>query len=138
MSVLKNTKPDETADFLRENPQTDRAFSSYMREMLKKKGKKQQDIFNAAGISYGYGYKVISGEKRTRQRDLILEICIEAGFSLEETQKALRLYEMAELYPKIPRDAVIIIALNQGSGTIENVNKLLTEHGFPALYQCGE
>ena len=138
MNVLKSAKPSDIAEFLDENPEDEKAFSSYMREMFKKKGIRQQEVFTRMGISYGYGYKLISGEKKTRQRDLIIELCLCAGFTLEEAQRALRLYGMASLYPKKPRDAVLIIAFNQGISDIGEVDKLLNEHGMDELYKCAE
>ena len=89
---------DTYADSLAAN---ERPFSAYMRDMFKKKGLLQQDIFLAADISEGYGYKLISEEKKTKQRDVILRLCIAAKFTLEETQRALSLYGMSPLYPKV-------------------------------------
>ena len=76
----------------------DYAFSEYMRQIFKDKGVHQQDVFLYADIPERYGYKLIAQQKHTRQRDIILRICYSASFSLDETQKALRLYGMPELY----------------------------------------
>ena len=138
MNVLKSAKPSDIAEFLDENPEDEKAFSSYMREMFKKKGIRQQEVFTRMGISYGYGYKLISGEKKTRQRDLIIELCLCSGFTLDEAQKALKLYGMAALYPKTARDSVLIIALNQEICDIAEADKLLKEHGFEELYKGRE
>lgn len=138
MNVLKSAKPSDIAEFLDENPEDEKAFSSYMREMFKKKGIRQQEVFTRMGISYGYGYKLISGEKKTRQRDLIIELCLCSGFTLDEAQKALKLYGMAALYPKKPRDTVLIIAFNQEIYDIIETDKLLKDHGMDELYKCTE
>lgn len=138
MAVLRSAGPAQIDEFLKENPENENSFSDYMRSKFKEKGIKQQEVFTKINISYGYGYKLISGEKKTRQRDLIIEMCLTAGFSLNETQRALKLYQMAELYPKVSRDAVLIIALNQDIREISQVNTLLTEHGFEELYRAKE
>ena len=76
--VLQKTSPDNIAEYFFENEKyilkTDKPFAAYMRSMFKRKGIKQQDVFLAADISEGYGYKLIAEEKRTRQRDLILRL----------------------------------------------------------------
>lgn len=124
---------DTYADSLAAN---ERPFSAYMRDMFKKKGLLQQDIFLAADISEGYGYKLISEEKKTKQRDVILRLCIAAKFTLEETQRALKLYGMSPLYPKVKRDAVLIVAINHSIYEISDIDDSLVSYGFEPLYSC--
>lgn len=113
------------------------AFSSYMKNIFKRKKLTQQVIFLKADIPERYGYKLLSGEKHTKQRDVILRICYAAEMSLEETQRALRIYEMPELYAKIPRDALLMIIFNERPGSIIEVNALLKEHGMEVLRSSG-
>ena len=105
-------------------------FSGYIKEKIRKKGLTQQMVFLMADIPERYGYKLLSGEKKTRQRDIILRICYAAELSLEETQEALRKYPMPELYARIPRDALLMIAFNERSGSVLDVNTLLKKHGM--------
>ena len=86
-----------------------------------------------ADIPDGYGYKLIAEEKHTRQRDVILRLCFGAGFTVEETQRALKLAGLSPLYPRIERDAVLMVALNQGICKISDVNRLLEEHKMDGL-----
>ena len=94
-------------------------------------------MFLRADIPERYGYKLLSGEKRTRQRDVILRICYAAKFSLAETQRALKIYEMPELYAKVPRDALLMIAFNERPGSILDVNDLLNQKGLQPLRTSG-
>lgn len=64
-----------------------------------------QKMFLQADIPERYGYKLLSGQKHTKQRDVILRICYAAGLSFDETQRALKKYGMVELYSEITRDA---------------------------------
>lgn len=116
-------------------------FSTYFKELLKEKGKEKgvtyQTVFVKAEIPEKYGYKLLSGEKHTSQRDTILRLCYAAGFTLQETQRALKKYGMPELYAKIPRDALLMIAFNRRLGDIDKVNELLKEHGMPELRTSG-
>ena len=114
------------------------AFADYMRSVFKQKNLSQKEIFLQADIPERYGFKLISQEKRTRQRDIILRICYAAHFTLEETQKSLRLYRMPELYTEFPRDVVIMTALEERPGDIIDVNALLKSKGMDVLRECGE
>ncbi len=108
-----------------------------MRALMKEKGVRQQDVFLYADIPERYGYKLLSGEKHTKQRDVILRLCYSAGFNLDETQKALRIYKMPELYAKIPRDAVLMIIFNTRPGGIIEVNQFLKDHKMEPLRTSG-
>ena len=105
--------------------------------LIKKKKLKQQDVFLAADIPEKYGYKLLSGEKHTKQRDVILRLCYAAELNLDETQKALKLYRMPELYAKIQRDALIMIAFNERPGSIIDVNSFLKKNGMDILRPSG-
>jgi hypothetical protein len=139
--ILQNTHAADIDRFLEDNKDSmidgDRSFSDYIREKMKTKGVLQQEVFLLADIPERYGYKLISGEKHTRQRDVILRICYATGLSLEETQKALKLYEMPQLYAKIPRDAVLMICFNERPGSIIEVNGFLKKNGMEPLRSSG-
>ncbi len=113
------------------------AFSEYVKGLLRKKKITQQMVFLKADIPERYGYKLLSGEKHTRQRDVILRICYAAEMTLDETQKALQKYEMPQLYVKIPRDALLMIIFKDRPGGIIEVNELLKEKGMDMLRKSG-
>ena len=115
----------------------EKTFSLYMKELFKEKDISQQVVFLKADIPERYGYKLLSGEKRTRQRDIILRICYAAGFTLTETQRALKEYEMPELYAKIHRDALLMIVFNERPGSVLDVNEILKNNGMEPLRTCG-
>lgn len=140
-NVLRKTHISEIPDFLRENSESilseDRPFSNYMKMKLKEKGLKQQDVFLFADIPERYGYKILSEEKRTRQRDIILRLCYAAKLTLDETQQALRIYKMPELYVKIPRDAILMVCFNERPGSIIDVNAYLIQNNIEPLRTSG-
>ena len=110
-----------------------RPFADYMRRKLREKGLLQQNLFLAADLSESFGYKLIAEEKHTRQRDLILRLCFAARFGPEETQEALLRYGMAPLWRRFPRDAVLLAALGSGIHELQEVNRLLEQHGQKPL-----
>lgn len=139
--ILGQTGTGSIGSFLESNRDSllsaDRPFSAYMHEMLRKYKKTQQEVFLQADFPERFGYKLLSEEKRTKQRDYIIRICYAIGMDLEETQKALTLYGMAPLYARIPRDAVLMIAFNRHKGTVLDVNALLSSHKLPTLKTSG-
>ena len=132
---------DTIKEFFRENKDEmindEYAFASYMRQIFKEKGVSQQEIFLYADIPERYGYKLISQEKHTKQRDIILRICYSAGMTIEETQKALRLYGMPELYVEYPRDALLMVIFKDRPGDIIMVNSILKKNGMEPLRSSG-
>ena len=113
------------------------AFSIYIKDLISQKGLTQQAVFLNADIPERYGYKLLSGEKHTKRRDIILRICYAANMTLEETQRALKKYQMPELYAKIPRDALLMLIFNERPGNIIDVNALLKKNGMDPLRSSG-
>lgn len=140
-NILRNTKADEIPNFLTENSesllQDEKPFATYIKTLIKSRGMLQQDVFLHADIPERYGYKLLNEEKRTRQRDIILRICYAARLTLNETQEALKIYGMPQLYAKIPRDALLMVAFNERPGTILDVNNLLKANGMELLRTSG-
>ena len=138
---IKGVRMQDIGKYLEENKnemiEEKHAFADYMRGKFREKGLLQQDIFLQADIPERYGYKLISQEKHTRQRDIILRICYAAHFTLEETQKALHLYRMTELYPEFARDALLIVAFNERPGSIIELNMMLKKNGMDPLRSSG-
>lgn len=139
--VLGKTHLSDFEKYCAENKESvsdnSEAFSIYVKNLLQEKKLTQQYVFLQADIPERYGYKLLSGEKRTRQRDVILRICYAVKFSLAETQRALKKYEMPELYAKVPRDALLMIAFNERPGSILDVNDLLNQKGLQPLRTSG-
>ena len=140
-SILGSTRVKQIGTYLDENSDSllkgEKNFSVYFKEIIKEKDMLQQDVFLQADIPERYGYKLISGEKHTKQRDIIIRLCYAAHMSLDETQKALRLYEMPQLYAKVPRDAVLIVCFNERPGSIIDINTLLRQQGMDTLRPSG-
>ena len=73
--LLKHTQPKDIGRYIAENADEmrsrERSFMNYINELLKEKKLQKQDVLYKADISRGYGYKLLSEEKITRQRDVI-------------------------------------------------------------------
>ena len=139
--ILSNSKLNDYGKYIK-NHQADKvepgeSFVVYFKELLQEKNLTQLKVFLRADIPERYGYKILSGEKRTRQRDIILRLCYAADFTVEETQRFLKMYELPTLYAKIPRDALLMICFNEHTKNILEINELLKSHGFEPLRTSG-
>ncbi len=139
--ILEHTHPRDIGDYVKNNEEDlldgDRNFMKYMNEKIKAKGLQKQDILLKADISQGYGYKLLSEEKVTKQRDIILRICYAANFSLKETQQALKIYHMDTLFARDPRDALLMTFFNEHPGSIIDINEMLLENKMMPLRSSG-
>ena len=138
---LQQTHPSDLSSYLQSHAadlmQENQTFTHFMKEKLKEKGLKKQDVLLRADIALRYGYKLLSAEKKTRQRDVILRICYAGEFTLAETQQALRLYRMNTLYARNPRDAFLMICFNTRPGSILELNELLMKNKLEPLRPSG-
>ncbi|MBR0385326.1 MAG: hypothetical protein IJI05_02105 [Erysipelotrichaceae bacterium] len=135
--VLGKVNPDSIDRYLNENTDSifeDNAFSEYIRNQFREKGFTQQEVFLRADMPERYGYKIVSGDKHTIQRDVVIRLCLAAKFSLEEANRALKLYGVSQLYSRIGRDAVIIVAINSHMFDVDEINEVLRKNGFTELY----
>ncbi|MCH3987777.1 MAG: hypothetical protein LKG56_04805 [Lachnospiraceae bacterium] len=140
--ALGKTHAADFRDYLSENKDSllslQNSFSMYIKDIIHRSHLTQQTVFLMADIPERYGYKLLSGEKRTRRRDIILRICYAAQLTLDETQRALEKYGMPRLYPKIPRDALLCILFSSRPGSLQEVDEALEKEGFSPLEPCGE
>ena len=132
-AALLRLSPAELPSYLATRTFSPRPFTDFMRQKFREKEITQKEVFIRADLDDRYGYKLISGEKQTQQRDTVLRICLAAGFTLGETQEALILYGMAPLYARLARDAVLIAAVQHEMYDLEAVNRLLARCGQPPL-----
>ena len=135
--LLESTAPGQLGDYLKENghylAEEKKAFYYYMKDMLDEHRVKLKDLYSFAGVSESYGSKIITMEKHTTDRDLILRFCIVGHFLLDEANRALKLYGMRELYSKDPRDACIIVALHRRVYDLGEIDRMLEGQGLEKI-----
>ena len=135
--LLRNAAPEKIGKYLEENREhlagDEKAFSYYYKSILEQKKIRLKDVYVFADVSESYGYKILSMERHTTNRDLIIRFCLAGRFSLMETNRALKLYGMSELYAKDPRDACIIVALNNRMFDLGEIDSLLTKNKLEKL-----
>lgn len=135
--LLKEMKPGQLDVFYKENNchmvDEKKAFYYYVKDVVESKNIRLKDMYSFAGISESYGEKIVRMERHTKNRDLIIRLCIAGRFSLDETKKALKLYGMNPLYGKDKRDACLIVAINNRIYNLADIDDLLEKQGFKKL-----
>lgn len=91
------------------------------------------NLIKRSGLSRSYAYEILNGIKTNPSRNSIISLCMAAEMDLNATQRTLRAGGAGELYAKIPRDAAIILHINQGQHDIVKLNIFLEEHGLECL-----
>lgn len=135
--ILANVRPEQINTYYKNNRQYmeegKKAFYYYMKDVLESKNILLRDVYSFAGVTESYGSKILTMEKHTKNRDLIIRFCIAGHFLLGETNRALKLYGMSPLYAKDKRDACLIVAINNRKYDLFEIDNLLEEHGLPQL-----
>ncbi len=132
MNAIKSTDYMMLTDGYERYLGSKRPFTDYMLDIIRNKGLIRQRIFEKAGVSTGYGYKILYGEKTTLNRDLILSICISAELELKQIQTALLLYHMPLLFPCYPRDSILISSIIHHAD-FRTINERLVENNCAEL-----
>ena len=135
--LLENMKPDQLDAYFKDNEKymadEKKAFYYYMKDVLDEKNIKLKDVYSFAGVTESYGSKIVTMEKHTKDRDLIIRFCVAGHFNWDETNRALKLYGLAELYAKDPRDACIIVAINNRIFNLYDIDEMLMQRGLEKL-----
>ena len=134
---LQDVKTEQIDKYIKTNSeylaQGEKAFYYYMKDVLEEKNILLKDVYSFAGVTESWGGKIITMEKHTKNRDLIIRFCIAGHFSLNETNRALKLYGMNPLYAKDKRDVCIIVAINNRKYNFIEIDDILMEQGLSKL-----
>ena len=135
--LLKNTKAAGLEGYFKDNSEymadEEKAFYYYMKDVLVEKNIKLKEIYSFAGVSESYGSKILTMEKHTKNRDLIIRFCLAGHFSLNELNRALKLYGFRQLYSKDSRDACLIVAVNNRIFNLCDIDDMLEAHGLDKI-----
>lgn len=134
--ILEKTKPDSMDAYYRENRGSmadGKAFYYYMKDTLEAKHIMLKDVYSFAGVTESWGGKIFTMERHTKNRDIIIRFCLAGRFTLDETNRALKLYGMTELYSRVPRDSCLIVAIHNRKYDLAEIDDMLEKSGFKKL-----
>lgn len=126
---------DNIADYLEKNGEylKDISLSDELNRLLDEKKLKKSEVIAASGITLTYAYDLFSGYKKKKpSRNVILSLALAMGLDTDETQRLLKISGNGALYPRVPRDSVIMYAVNN-SLTLPETDELLDKNGMETV-----
>lgn len=94
--------------------------------LFQKRNISKAALAKQSGMSEVYLHQVFSG-RRNPSRSRLICLCFGLSATLEETQELLKQCGLAQLYPRIRRDAIIIYGLVNGVSLFKVNDKLFSE-----------
>lgn len=122
-------------DYFEKNEEflTEVSVSSELCRLLSEKGLRKADVIAASGITVTYGYDLFSGYKNKKpSRNVILALALSMKLDITETQRLLKIAGCGALYPRVPRDSVIMFAINNSLTRCE-ADDLLNKRGLETI-----
>lgn len=102
------------------------SLSELLNQLFEKKNISKAALAKKSGMSEIYLHQIFSGH-RNPSRNRLLCLCYGLETTVEETQDLLKLCQMAQLYPKLKRDAIIYYGLQHRLGLYEINDRLFDE-----------
>lgn len=128
---LKSTSLENFSDYLK-NLQQLPSLQDFFSVYIAKHDLKISQIIKNSGISQSYAHEILRNEASS-SRDYLLALCLGAHMNLKTTQHALRIAQLGELYAKVPRDAAIMMHINNEKWNLIDINIFLEEHGLNVI-----
>ena len=120
--------PDLTQFLSRNQEQfVNRSVAESLNRLLQQKNISKAALAKHSGMSEIYLHQIFAG-RRNPSRNRLLCLCYGLGASIDETQELLKLNGMAQLYPKLKRDAIIYYGLLHQLDLFEINDRLFDEN----------
>ena len=120
--------PDLTQFLSRNQKQfVNRSVAESLNRLLQQKNISKAALAKQSGMSEIYLHQIFAG-RRNPSRNRLLCLCYGLGPSIDETQELLKLSGMAQLYPKLKRDAIIYYGLLHQLDLFEINDRLFDEN----------
>ena len=116
------------SNFLSDNQEHfyNESVADLLNQLFTSKNISKAALAKQAGMSEIYLHQIFAG-RRNPSRNRLLCICYGLGASPEETQELLKHCGLAQLYPRLRRDAIILYGLVHGISLFEINDKLFME-----------
>lgn len=126
-------KSQNILDYLSENNAEMQLNSlpEYLSSWLQKKQLTRADVVRRSNLNRAYVYQIFLGKKYP-SRDKVISLAFGLGLDAQETQTLLKQAGYRELYPRDPRDTLLLFAISRGKNVIE-ANDLLYDHNIEVL-----
>ena len=132
LNELKNFDSFKEYEKINKNSMINKTLSQYLCDLLEEKHLKKSDVIRKGELNESYAYQIFSGVKSTPSKDKLICLSIGMDLSVDETNSLLKLAGLSPLYPRIKRDSIIIINMNNKKSVVE-INEELYNEGEETL-----
>ncbi|MDD6491902.1 MAG: hypothetical protein PUG54_06740 [Firmicutes bacterium] len=112
INQIKN-RNEKDLDFLDEKDFQCPQIHYYLLDILRENEMSNAEFFMKLNLERSYGYQLLNG-RRKPSRELLIRTAILFHFSLEETQRLLKIGNREVLYPRVKKDALAIFVIEKG------------------------
>ncbi len=127
------SRSDNILDYFAENRgemQID-SLPEYLERWLKRKDCTKADVVRRSNLNKAYVYQIFLGKKYP-SRDKVIALAFGLKLDEKEVQVLLKQAGYRELYPRDPRDALLLYAIGHHKGIID-ANEILYDHNIEVL-----
>ena len=107
-------------------------LAEYLNGIAAGKDIRLSEVMRRSGLKKSYFYSLFNGKRENPARDVLIQLGFGFRMTFDEVQEFLKHLGAAQLYPRIPRDGVIIYAFQHGMDIIE-CDILLSENNEATL-----
>jgi transcriptional regulator with XRE-family HTH domain len=107
-------------------------LAEYLAELCVSKDLRPRDVVRNADMDRVYGAEIFSGKRANPSRDYLIRLAFGFRLNYDECQQLLKTARKSELYPRVPRDA-LIISLLHSKQSYQQAEAMLYEHGMTTL-----
>ena len=132
LNELKNFDSFKEYEKINKNSMINKTLSQYLCDLLEEKHLKKSDVIRKGELNESYAYQMFSGVKSTPSKDKLICLSIGMDLSVDETNSLLKLAGLSPLYPRIKRNSIIIINMNNKKSVVE-INEELYNEGEETL-----
>ncbi len=135
LNTLENIKNSKDLDEYISNIESEQQYTTYFSDYLQKKNIKLSEVakYCVGYVSKSYIYEIINGKKFNPNRDILLLICLACKMNSDEIKNTLSIYKQPQLYPKDPRDAVILASVYNSQYDLSVINDTLYKYNLPTI-----
>ena len=132
LAKIKATKNIKTFILRYQEQLNQPTLAGILEELCAEKGILPKDVVKDADIDRVYGAKIFAGKRTNPSRDYVLKLAFGLRLDYDECQRLLAVAGTSTLYPRVPRDAVLISCLHNKL-TYQQTQERLYDTGMPLL-----
>ena len=132
LDILKNKSSCSEIQEKLSSEQITESLADHLNTLIAERDVKPADVMRKSGLKKAYFYSLLDGSRENPSRDVLIQLGFGFEMSFDEVQEFLKHRGAAPLYPRIPRDGVIIYCF-QRRMPLMDCDALLYENGEALL-----